>query len=176
MGIIRKVHPTDINMIQYLYALITDLERTENKYLTFDKFMECRDSLYMYIDKCYEFSDYPKIDGFIACRRTNISEINIDDLLFHPQPYDILYSVEAFYVFKYNTEEKRHDIVKRLLDVVEIDKNDAFIAIKFFDDRGNPPCDTILKELIKHKFYLNKYDKGIHTFTKRPIVQTNFSF
>ena len=84
MGIIRKVHPADINMIQYLYALLTDIERVENKDLTFDKFMECRDSLYMYIDKCYEFSNYPKIDGFIACRRTDMSEINVDDLLFHP--------------------------------------------------------------------------------------------
>ena len=102
MGIIRKVHPTDINMIRYLYSLITDLEHNENKDLTFDKFMECRDSIYIYIDKCCEFSNHPKIDGFIACRRTNMSEININDLLFHPQPYYILYSIEAFYIFKYN--------------------------------------------------------------------------
>lgn len=176
MGIIRKVHPMDTNMIQYLYALITDLERVENKNLTFDKFMECRDGIYMYIDKCYAFSDYPKIDGFIACRRTNMDEVNINDLLFHPQPYDLLYSVEAFYIFKCNTEEKQKDTVKKLLDIIEIDKNDSFIAIKFFDEKGNAPEDFILKELVKHKFYLNKYDKGIHTFTKRPTVQINFSF
>lgn len=176
MGIIRKVHPTDINLIQYLYALITNLELKENENLTFDKFMECRDGIYIYIDKCYEFSEYPKIDGFIACRRTYMNELDIDTLLFHPQPYGIMYSIEAFYIFKCNTEEKRYETVKKLLDVIEIDKNDSFISLKFFDYRGNPPDDTILKELIHHGFYLNKYNKGIHTFTKCPTVQTNRSF
>lgn len=176
MGIIRKVHPTDINMIKYLYALITSLELTENKNLTFNKFMECRDGIYIYIDKCYEFSECPKIDGFIACRRTHMNEIEIDDLLFYPQPYQLMYSIEAFYIFKCNTEEKRHETIKKLLDIVEIDKNDAFISIKFFNNKGNLPDDTILMELDKHNFYMNKYDKGIYTYTKRPTVQTNFSF
>lgn len=175
MGIIRKVHPTDINLIQYLYALITSLELAENKNLNFDTFMECRDSMYIYIDECYEFSDYPKIDGFIACRRTYMNELDIDTLLFYPQPYEIMYSIEAFYIFKCNIEEKRHETINKLLDVIVIDKNDSFIALKYFDSKGIID-HILLEELIKHNFHFNKYDKGIHTFTKHPTVQTNRSF
>lgn len=175
MGIIRKVHPTDIDLIEHLYGLITGLGKMEYKYLTFDKFMECRDSIYIYIDKCYEFSQYPKIDGFIACRRTNMEDIDIDKLLYYPQPHHILYSIEGFYIFQCNTNEKRHDVIKQLLNVIEIDKNDSFIAVKFFDEHGNPPDDDLLKELISHRYYFNKYNRGIHTFVKVPTTLINRS-
>ena len=176
MGIIHKVHPTDINKIKYLYALFNDFMLPKNKNFTFDTFMECRDGIYIYIDECCEFSPKPDIHGFIACRRTHMDDIKIDDLLFYPQPNEIIYSVEAFYIFKHDADEKRRDIVKELLNVIVVDKNDSFISVKLFDDIDGTHDNIVIDELINHGLYINKYDNGIHIFTKRPTVQTNFSF
>lgn len=172
-GLMVKIPPTHIETLLHLRAIARD--RSENPIpIRIDIFLECRDNVYMYIDKCYEGMEYPIPDGIIACRRTTMEEIDVESLEFYCVPYSILYSIEVFDIIQC-VEEKRKYIAEQLLKTIAVDKNEAFIAVKFFDRYGKVLDDDMKKVLKKCGYELFSYKECIYTYIKRPTMLTNKS-
>lgn len=170
-GRIVKIAPTNIDTLSHIYGLTISHIEDEMK-ITLNTFLQCRDNVYMYIDRCYENMTYPIPDGIIACRRTTIEEIDVDSLEFYCVPNGVIYSIEIFDLIQC-VGEYRKNIAKELLNAISIDKNDAFISIKFFDRYGNVLTDDI-KEILKECGYsLFSYKNCIFTYVKPPIFLIN---
>ena len=136
--------------------------------LTFETFLECRDSMYICIDKIDEFNKYPFINGIIACKRTTMDQINISSLLYYCQSNSILYSIEALYILNCSEYENCKNIVKDLIETNSVDKNDAFIVMRLSD------TDYLtINLLLQHNFYLESLYDNIYTFIKPPTYLIN---
>lgn len=170
-GLMVKVSPTDINTLFHVRAIARD--RSESRMpIRIDTFLECRDNVYMYIDKCYDGMEYPIPDGIIACRRTTIEEIDVTALKFYSVPHYILYSIEVFDIIQCTGEDKKY-IARELLKTVAADKNDAFIAIKFFDRYGNILTDDIKDVLAECNYDFFSYKECMYTYVKHPTMLIN---
>lgn len=168
-----KVSPTNIETLLHLRAIARD--RSESPIpIRIDTFLECRDNVYMYIDKCYEGMDYPIPDGIIACRRTTMEEIDVESLEFYSVPYFVLYSIEVFDIIQCTGKNRKY-IAEQLLKTVAVDKNEAFIAIKFFDRYGKILDDDTKEVLNKCGYELFSYKGCIYTYIKRPTMLMNRS-
>ena len=172
-GLMVKVNPTNIETLLHLRAIARDRSKSPIP-IRIDIFLECRDNTYMYIDRCYEGMDCPIPDGIIACRRTTMEEINVESLEFYSVPNFVLYSIEVFDIIQCIGENRKY-IAERLLKTVAVDKNDAFIAIKFFDRYGDT-LDDDMKEVLKRCGYeLFSYGGCLYTYIKRPTMLLNKS-
>lgn len=177
MSSIKKVVPTNTAMLKHVHDIISSLDGEEYTDLSFDKFLECRDNvfiaLYRYDPHCIPIiSD---IAGIIACRRTNLKETEIPKLPYYCQPHRIIYSIECFHIFdtfKFYDDDMYRVIAKLLLETCSKDKNDAFISVKISNDNLK---DYIREELIAQGYYQEFCDNDIYTFIKRPTVQTGRS-
>ena len=170
MSGIRKVDPFNIHMLKHVYGIMSDYSETNSKKLTWEKFLECRDSTYIYMDKCYD-SQYPIIDCIMACRRTYMEDIDIEDLEYYCKPYHILYSIEGLYVSDHHNPDKISDIVYQMIDILCKDKNDAFICLKI--QGAENKCHRYISRLLSYGFTYIDYSKNIWTFIKSPTVNAN---
>lgn len=170
-GLMVKINPTNIETLLHLRAIARD--RSESPIpIRIDTFLECRDNVYMYIDKCYEGMNYPIPDGIIACRRTTMEEINVESLEFYCVPHFILYSIEVFDIIQCIGENRKY-IAEQLLKSVAADKNDAFIVIKIFDRYGKT-LDEDMKDVLKKCGYeLFSYSGCLYTYVKCPTMLIN---
>jgi len=160
-----KVNPTNMHAIKNTYNIISAMDKYKN--LSFDTFLECRDSIFMY---AYAPDCVPIIiNGIIACRRTTMDRTNVPELLFYCQPNKIMYSIECLYLFA-DVGLRRHEIARYLIEACIKDKNDAFISIKIHESDLNSDLND---ELSSIGFYKEFFDDGIYTFIKRPTVQTD---
>lgn len=172
-GLMIKIDPTHIETLLHLRAVARDRSESHMP-IRIDTFLECRDNVYMYADKCYEDMMYPIPDGIIACRRTTMEEIGVESLEFYCVPNFVLYSIEVFDVIQCMGEDRKY-IAEQLLKTVAVDKNEAFIAIKFFDRYGKI-LDDDLKDVLKrcdYEFY--SYKECVYTYVKRPTMLLNKS-
>lgn len=172
-GLTLKIDPTDIKTLLHIRAIAKDRSESHMP-IRIDTFLECRDNVYMYIDRCYDGMEYPIPDGIIACRRTTMEEIEVESLKFYPTQYHILYSIEVFDIIQCIDENKKY-IAKELLNTIAVDKNDAFIVIKFFDRYGNILTDTMKEVLAECGYYFFSYKECIYTYIKRPDTLLNKS-
>lgn len=167
-GIMVKVSPTNIETLLHIRAVARDRSESHMP-IRIDTFLECRDNVYMYIDKCYEDMEYPIPDGIIACRRTTMEEIDVESLRFYPLPYHIIYSIEVFDIIQCVNEDKKN-IARELFNTIAVDKNDAFIVIKFFDRYGNVLTNDIKEILAECGYDFFSYKECVYTYVKRPIM------
>lgn len=172
-GLMIKVNPTNIELLLHIYAIAKDRSKS-TIFPKVNTFLECRDSTYIYIDKCYKDMKYPIIDGIISCRRTTMEEIGVETLQFYPLPNHIVYSIEIFDIIQCINENKM-SIAKELLNTIYIDKNDAFIVIKFFDRYGNVLTNDVKDILSEYGYDFFSYRECIYTYVKRPTMLLNRS-
>ena len=94
MGKVLKVKPTDIPMLKYIYGIIS------SKFdISWELFMQCRDSVFAYIENdygCNMFRD--NIRCIAICRRTTMDEIGIDKVAYRCKQYGIIYSIDCLYL------------------------------------------------------------------------------
>lgn len=167
-GLMVKIKPTDVKTLFHVRAIARDRSESHMP-IRIDTFLECRDNVYMYIDKCYDGMEYPIPDGIIACRRTTMEEIDVTALKFYTLPYHIVYSIEVFDIIQCIDENKKH-IARELLNTIAVDKNNAFIAIKFFDRYGNILTDDIRDVLAECGYDFFSYKECVYTYIKSPTM------
>lgn len=168
MSSIKKLIPTNMDMLKHIHGIISGLNKKEYNDFTFDKLLECRDNIYMVFDRPLDYGIPMFIAGIIACKRTTIDEARIPELLYYCQPYRNVYSIEFLHIFEYYEESVHTAIVQLLLETCTQDKNDAFIAVKIH--RCNLK-DYIKNELIRQGYNQEFYENDIYTFIKQPKVQ-----
>ena len=167
-GLMVKVNPTNIETLLHIRAVAKDRSESHMP-IRIDTFLECRDNVYIYIDRCYEGMEYPIPDGIIACRRTTMEEIDVESLVFYPVPYHTIYSIEVFDIIQCVNENKKN-IARELLKTIAVDKNDAFIVIKFFDRYNNVLTDDMKEVLAECEYKFFSYKECVYTYVKRPTM------
>lgn len=170
-GLMVKVNPTSIETLLHIRAIARDRSVSPIP-IRIDTFLECRDNVYMYIDKCYEGMQYPIPDGIIACRRTTMEEIGVESLKFYSIPYHILYFIEVFDIIQCIDEDKKN-IARELLKTIAVDKNNAFVFIKFFDRYGNVLTNDLKEVLAECEYEFFSYKDCIYTYVKSPTMFIN---
>lgn len=118
--------------------------------------------------------------GFTVCRRTTLDDINIDNQFvnIHPTPYNIVYE-EFIYINDYIYNESTDDTapyenLTELLKASNLDKNEAVILLKFYNQGGFRLSRKLTKALFNAEFKLFKYDNEnkVFTFIKYPTLQS----
>ena len=175
MNIIRKVHPTDINLLKHIYGMICSLGKIEYRDLSFDTFLECRDSVFIYIDKCYEFSEYPVIDGFIACRQV-VDDLKLTEgITLYRRPNTVMYIIEAIHVIECSSLKKYKKIMSELIESAINNKNDAPV-ITYVSSNSKYISDTdLVSTLEKCGFIEGSCYNCVFTFVRPPKTCVNKS-
>lgn len=157
---IYKADPTNTNFLRILYNCIND-NKEEYADIDFDTVLECRDNIFI---AAKDEMLTEGIFGIIMCRRINISDIEIKELLFHCQPHNIVYSVDAVYLeHPFSSSDERRIIFRYMIETNAASKKDAFILIKL---------PQSYKELLEETLIeMGCYLSGVvnNTFIKPPI-------
>lgn len=171
MSGIRKIDPFNTHMLKHVYGILsTSNEACFFKNISWEKFLECRDSVYVHIDTSYDIYN-PIIDCIIASRRTNLTDIDLNGLDYYCKPNDILYSIECLYISDHHDPEKISCIILQLVDLLCKDKNDAFICLKVKCDENK--SHRYISKLIDYGFKYLECKSGLWIFTKAPTVNKN---
>lgn len=175
MSIIRKVHPTDINLLRHIYGIVSALNRVEYEDLSFDTLLQCRDSVFISIDRCYEFSDYPIIDGFITCRRIE-DDLNLTEgITLYRRPNTIMYIIEALHVFKCNDLKQYKKIMTSLIETCMTDKNDATVIAYVSSNTKYISDKDLVSTLEECGFKESSCYNTVFTFIRPPKTYINKS-
>ena len=165
---INAANPANMKFLRYLYDVAISSGSTN---ISFDTFLECRDSIFMCIDdassyRCHELKIPDRIYSFLGCRRINANEIDNAQLKFHCKPYNIVYCIDFIYLYDASNADDCKNMCKMLLQINAVSKLDAFIMIKL-----NEEYKILLEDsLISMGYYLSEVaDNGIYTFFKAPI-------
>lgn len=171
MSIVRKVNPTDINLLKHIYGIICGLNKVEYEDLSFDTFLECRDSVFIYTDKCYEFV----IDGFIACRRVEDDLSLTEGVTLYRRPNTIIYIIEVLYAIECSDLNKYKKIISDLIEAVMMDKNDAPV-ITYVSSNTKYISDIDLVSILEEcGFRESSYYNKVFTFVRPPNTYINKS-
>lgn len=159
--IVIKVHPMDIELLKYVYAIgCNDLE------IEFETFLKCRDSVFVIVNKDTSDLHNPIIDGIVACCRTTAEECDISTLDFYPIPYNVIYEIKICNIIQ-NSNSNFSDILSSILNTVSVDKNDAFIILRYYQSEIN---DEIKCAFLKCGYKLYNQDNKCITFVKQPTL------
>ena len=164
---ISRANPANMKFLKYLYELVANSGST----LSFNEFLECRDSIYMCVDPMsghhkYDWKRPNQIYSFLACKRINANELR-NVLEFHCQPYNIVYSIDILYLHDISNTECL-DMCRNLLQVNSVSKLDAFIVLRLTEEYK----ELLEKTITSQGYYLSDIvNDGIYTFIKSPIFQ-----
>lgn len=164
MSGIKKINPTDIELLKHIYGLISNTENSNFKNLSWETFLECRDNIYVYLNNSNGFDS---IDAVIACRRTTMDKIDLVELPYYCKPHYILYSIECMYISREDNVEKTSDVVCQLVEEECRDKADAFICLRVYSAENK--CHRYVTNLLGKGFRFANYDKNVWYFLKSPI-------
>ena len=157
---IRKVDFTETKTLNYIYSIITQLDNTDmtnviSDEFSYEDFIACCDSVYIYTDEASINSIYPKINGLICIRRYHRDQ----NLKYYS--FDGSYSIEVLYVPSWISNHDKYNIVSELIKVSTYDKKDLPVNVCF-----NALPEEVHTAIEDNGFVLHYFDNDIQIYTK----------
>lgn len=163
MKYIKKIPETNVHILKHVYATLVS-QCPEYINLSFNTFLECRNSIYTIIDNSkYTVLQYK---GIIGIRRTYSSNLtNYKDLKYYCVPFGSIYSIE----FLHMTDDIDEELGFQLVREAVADKNDAFNIMTHKCTRESPTYKILHRNGFKMDQYNEARDEFV--FVRDPILQ-----
>ena len=163
MQFIKKIPETNVHMLKHVYATLIS-QCPEYLNLSFNTFIECRDSVYAIVDNSRNI--VLQFKGIIGIRRTYSSNLNnYKDLRYYCVPFGTIYCVDFLHIMDDVDEELGFQLVREAV----ADKNDGFNRLTHKCSRETP----IYRILHRNGFKMDQYNEARDEFVyvRDPILQ-----
>lgn len=165
---VMKANPVNMNFLRMLYGVYKETYKTS---ISFDDFLEYRDTIYLSTDTQSAYTCGASsliLYAFMGCKRINASDIDDEQLKFHCLPYKISYLIDILFFTEIMQEQEDFcNIFEMFIRTNEISKRDACMIVKLSEEHKN-----ILEEKLLSLGYRasTANEDGIYTYYKTPII------